>query len=176
MEKETLKKIFDFLEENGEHNAPLMWKLQNNIPITEKDDLIIKGDLDLTKTDIESLPDGLKVENNLSLYGCKNIQSLPEGLEVGGHLDLGYSNITSLPKGLKVGGSLSLFDCANITSLPEGLKVGRFLDLKHSNITSLPKGLKVGGNLYLNYTPLTKYSNEELRQMVNPGYINNIIR
>jgi hypothetical protein len=175
MEKETIKKIFKFLEENGEHNAPLMWKLQNNIPITEKDDLIIKGDLDLTKTDIESLPDGLKVENNLSLYGCKNIQSLPEGLEVGGHLDLGYSNITSLPKGLKVGGSLSLFDCANITSLPEGLKVGRFLDLKHSNITSLPKGLKVGGNLYLNYTPLTKYSNEELRQMVNPGYINRII-
>jgi len=176
MEKETLKKIFDFLEENGEHNAPLMWKLQNNIPITEKDDLIVKGDLDLTKTDIESLPDGLKVEANLSLYGCKNIQSLPEGLEVGGFLDLGYSNITSLPKGLKVGGSLSLFDCANITSLPEGLKVGRFLDLKHSNITSLPKGLKVGGRLFIKNTPLTKYSTEELRQMVNPGYINNIIR
>jgi hypothetical protein len=174
MKKETLKKIFKFLEENGEHNAPLMWKLQNNIPITE-DDLIVNGDLNLTKTDIESLPDGLNVEDILSLYGCKNIQSLPEGLEVGGHLDLGYSNITSLPKGLKVGGSLSLFDCANITSLPEGLKVGRFLDLKHSNITSLPKGLKVGGNLYLNYTPLTKYSNEELRQMVNPGYINRII-
>ena len=133
MEKETLKKIFEFLEENGEHNAPLMWKLQNNIPITE-DDLIVNGDLNLTKTDIESLPDGLKVENNLSLYGCKNIQSLPKGLEVGEDLDLG-----------------------------------------HSNITSLPKGLKVGGNLYLNYTPLTKYSNEELRQMVNPGYINRII-
>jgi hypothetical protein len=135
MEKETLKKIFDFLEENGEHNAPLMWKLQNNIPITEKDDLIVKGDLDLTKTDIESLPDGLKVEANLSLYGCKNIQSLPEGLEVGGFLDLGYSNITSLPK-----------------------------------------GLKVGGRLFIKNTPLTKYSTEELRQMVNPGYINNIIR
>ena len=170
MKKETLKKIFKFLEENGEHNAPLMWKLQNNIPITE-DDLIVNGDLNLTKTDIESLPDGLKVENNLSLYGCKNIQSLPEGLEVGGHLDLGYSNITSLPKGLKVGGSLSLFDCANITSLPEGLKVGRNLDLGFTKIISLPRGLKVEGFIDLNGTKLTEYTDDELRKMIKPGYI-----
>ena len=134
MEKETLKKIFTFLEEEENKDKPFMWKLMNNEPLTDEE-LFVEGDLDLTKTDIESLPDGLKVEANLSLYGCKNIQSLPEGLEVGGFLDLGYSNITSLPK-----------------------------------------GLKVGGRLFIKNTPLTKYSTEELRQMVNPGYINDIIR
>jgi len=134
MEKETLKKIFTFLEEEENKDKPFMWKLMNNEPLTDEE-LFVEGDLDLTETDIKSLPEGLEVEDNLSLYGCKNIQSLPEGLKVGGFLDLG-----------------------------------------HSNITSLPKGLKVWGRLFIKNTPLTKYSTEELRQMVNPGYINNIIR
>jgi hypothetical protein len=134
MEKETLKKIFTFLEEEENKDKPFMWKLMNNEPLTDEE-LFVEGDLDLTETDIELLPDGLNVEDILSLYGCKNIQSLPEGLEVGEDLDLG-----------------------------------------HSNITSLPKGLKVWGRLFIKNTPLTKYSTEELRQMVNPGYINNINR
>ena len=134
MEKETLKKIFTFLEEEENKDKPFMWKLRNNEQLTDEE-LFVEGDLDLTETDIKSLPEGLEVEDNLSLYGCKNIQSLPEGLKVGGFLDLG-----------------------------------------HSNITSLPKGLKVWGRLFIKNTPLTKYSTEELRQMVNPGYINNIIR
>jgi hypothetical protein len=134
MEKETLKKIFTFLEEEENKDKPFMWKLMNNEPLTDEE-LFVEGDLDLTETDIESLPDGLNVEDILSLYGCKNIQSLPEGLKVGEDLDLG-----------------------------------------HSNITSLPKGLKVWGRLFIKNTPLTKYSTEELSQMVNPGYINKIIR
>ena len=134
MEKETLKKIFTFLEEEENKDKPFMWKLMNNEPLTDEE-LFVEGDLDLTETDIESLPDGLNVEDILSLYGCKNIQSLPKGLEVGEDLDLG-----------------------------------------HSNITSLPKGLKVWGRLFIKNTPLTKYSTEELSQMVNPGYINKIIR
>jgi hypothetical protein len=135
MEKEILKKIFTFLEEEENKDKPFMWKLMNNEPLTDEE-LFVEGDLDLTETDIESLPDGLNVEDNLSLYGCKNIQSLPEGL--------------------KVGEDLWLEDCKN---------------LKY-----LPKGLKVWGRLFIKNTPLTKYSTEELRQMVNPGYINNIIR
>ena len=149
MEKETLKKIFDFIKTKDNRNIPFMWKLKNNEPITE-DDLIVNGDLNL---------------------GHSKITSLPEGLEVGGFLDLSYSLINSLPEGLKVGGSLSLFDCSNITSLPEGLKVGRNLDLGATNITSLPRGLKVEGYIELNGTKLTGYSDGELRNMVKPGYI-----
>ena len=113
MEKEALKRIFEFLEEKGEHRIPLRWKLVNNIPLT-KEDLNVKGDLDLS--DLE---------------------------------------ITSLPKGLKVGGDL---------------------DLYNTEIRLLPQGLKVGGYLYINTTPLTKYTDEELREMIKPGFIKGKIK
>ena len=104
MEKEQLKRIFQFLEDNQEHNAPFLWKHINNIPLTEEE-LNIKGNLDLRLSRITSLPKGLKVGGDLNL-GYTLLTSLPEGLEVGGNLFLTISKITSLPKGLKVGGNL----------------------------------------------------------------------
>jgi len=86
MEKETLKNIFNFLEENERHQTPFLWKWVNNY--LTKEDLNVKGDLDLE-------------------FSKKT--SLPEGLKVGGNLDLSYSNITSLPEGLKVGDNLYIF-------------------------------------------------------------------
>ena len=128
MEKETIKRIFDFLEEKGEYRAPVKWKLINNIPLT-KEELNVKGDLDLR-----------------------------------------FSSITSLPEGLKVGGDLSLRG-SKITSLPEGLKVGGNFSLSYTNITSLPKGLEVLGWLFITDTGLGIYSDEELREMIKPGFI-----
>ena len=104
MEKETLKRIFDFLEEKGEHNAPLLWKLKNDIPLIEED-LNVKGDLDFKNVKITSLPEGLKVGDYLDLTGLP-ITSLPEGLKVGSGLYLSHTSITSLPEGLEVGGRL----------------------------------------------------------------------
>jgi hypothetical protein len=149
MEKETLKKIFEFLEENGEHNAPILWKLKNNIPLTDED-LIVKGNLDLSYTNITSLPEGLRVDGNLNLIGL-DIKSLPEGLKVDGNLDLN--------------------GCKNIELLPDGLKVGGWLDLENTSITALPKGLKIHGDLYRKNTELEKYSDYELHNMIKPGYI-----
>jgi len=108
MEKETLKKIFDFLEEEGEHKVPFMWKWLTNEPLTEED-LNIK-DLDLTFSNVESLPDGLNVDGDLNLTFCENISSLPEGLIVRGNLILeACSQLHSLPKGLKVYGTLYIY-------------------------------------------------------------------
>jgi len=101
MKKETLKRIFDFLEKKENKNPPFKWKLIFNEPLT-KEELTIDGDLDLA---------------------FSQITSLPEGLEVKGNLDLSSTNITSLPEGLFVWGNLSLSDCKKITRLPEGLKV-----------------------------------------------------
>ena len=89
MKNEALKRIFEFLEDKEEHKAPFIWKLENNIPLTEEE---------------------LNVKGNLNLHSFKKL-------------------------------------------------------------TSLPKGLKVGGNLYIYNTPLTKYSDNELREMVKLGFI-----
>ena len=102
----------------------------------------ISGDVNLSKSKIESLPDGLKVV---------------------GSLDLSDSNIKFLPKGLKVGGSLSL-SYSKIESLPDGLKVGKFLYLSGSNIESLPKDLKVGKDIYLNHDLEKKYKAPRITQ------------
>jgi hypothetical protein len=128
MEKEQLKRIFEFLEEKEEQNPPFKWKLLNNKPLSE-DDLDVKGDLYLSSTEIDSLPEDLKVKYTLFL-----------------------ENTT-------------------ITYLPEGLKVGYNLYLYNSRINSLPKGLQVGGGLFIRNTPLEDYSDEQLREMIKPGFI-----
>jgi hypothetical protein len=156
MEKETIRKIFTFLEENEGHQTPFLWKYVNNIPLTEKD-LNIEGDLDLTDTDIKSLPDGLKIAGNLNLTET-DMESLPERLEVAGNLYLDHSFIKSLPKDLKVGG---------------------YLSIEATYIKSLPRGLQVGGDLYLNDSKLHKnidYNDSSelesiIKKMVEPGYI-----
>ena len=148
MEKETLKNILNFIKENDNRNIPFTWKLLNNEPFTE-DDLNVKYDLFLANTSIKSLPKGLKVGGDLNLLDSE-IRYLPEGLEVGGDLNLENTNITFLPKGLKVGDEL---------------------DLAYTYITSLPKGLKVGGILIIIESELLKYSDKEIRKMIEPGYI-----
>jgi len=93
MKNEALKRIFDFLEGNEEHKTPFIWKLINNQPLTEEE-LNFKGNLNLAHSEISFLPEGLKVRGNLSLYSCKNIKSLPKGLEVNGFLIIGFAKIT----------------------------------------------------------------------------------
>ncbi len=169
MEKETLKKIFDFIKKNDNRNVPFIWKLLNNEPFTEEE-LNIKGNLELVNSKITSLPEGLKVGKHLFLAYSK-ITSLPKGLEVGGNLHLNYTSISSLPNDLKIRGLLDLYSCKDLISLPEGFEVGGRLYLNETNITSLPKGLKVGGNLHITRTPLRKYKDEQLREMIKPGII-----
>ena len=37
MKKEQLKRIFEFLEEKGEHKTPFLWKWENGEPLTEEE-------------------------------------------------------------------------------------------------------------------------------------------
>ena len=66
MKKEVLKRIFDFFEKNEgkshkDKGSP-KWKIIFNEPITEED-LNVKGYLFLSKKNITSLPEGLKVSS-----------------------------------------------------------------------------------------------------------------
>jgi len=154
MEKDTIRSIFKFLENEENRKTPIFWKILNNEPI-EQDDLIVNGDINMEYSNIESLPEGLHINGDFSLFGSE-IKSLPKDLYVGENLSVGY--------------------CDNLTSLPEGLYVGGNLSLAGTNITSLPKGLKVDGFLFIRFTPLVNFSDEELIKMIKPtddvdGYI-----
>jgi len=108
----------------------------------------IDGDLDLYKTNIESLG---------------NLQS------VGGNLNLYDSKIKSLGSLQSVGGYFNLFE-TKIESLGNLRSVGGWLDLRGTKIESLGNLRSVGGWLYLRKTPISiKYSEKEIREMVNVG-------
>ena len=178
MEKEQLKRIFEFLEEKEnkltKEKGTLRWKIVFNEPLT-KEDLNFEDNLFLADTIITSLPEGLKVGGWLIL-NRSSITSLPKGLKVGSYLNLrSCQGLTSLPEGLEVVGDLLLYNSKNIESLPEGLKVGGDLDLRDTTIGSLPEALKVGANLYIKNTALLEYTDEELREMVKPGFIKGYI-
>ena len=152
MEKQTLKNILNFLEDNEgkkhRYKNTFIWKYMFNEPLT-KEDLVFKGDLYLENLDISELPEGLYVKGDLNLYS---------------------SPIQELPKGLKIGGDLDLYG-SDIDKLPEGLKVGRDLNIQYSFISSLPKGLKVYGDLNIDSSKLSRFSDEELYEMIIPGFI-----
>ena len=132
MEKQTLKNILNFLEDNEEkkhkYKNTFIWKDVFNESLT-KEDLVFKGDLYLENLDISGLPEGLQVDGDLNLYS---------------------SPIQELPKGLKIGGDLDLYG-SDIDKLAEGLKVGRDLNIDSSE--------------------LSRFSDEELSEMIIPGFI-----
>ena len=116
-----------------------------------------KGNLDLSKTPITSLPDNL--------------------LKVGGNLILNSTKITSLPDNFQVDGALLLF-YTKIKSLPNNLQIGQNLYLSFTKINSLPDNLQVDGNLSLYDTPLAKkYNSIEIKQMIEDkgGYVKGAI-
>ena len=178
MDRNTLRKIFDFIEEK-ESKSSLAYKILNDFDNIRDNELIVNGNLNLENKNLTSLPEGLKVGHSLDLSGCTNLTSLPNGLKVGRSLILsGCTSLKSLPDGLQVGYHLNLEDCTNLTSLPDGLKVGDKLNLRScTNLTSLPDGLKVEGDLYLANTPLAKYTDGELLEMIGSnGCIKGIIK
>jgi hypothetical protein len=154
MEIETIKNILDFIEkeENKKHKdkGTLRWKFMFNEPLT-KEDLIVRGDLDIS---------GI------------NIQYLPKGLKVIGNADFRFSSLKTFPEKLFVKGDLN-FEWTSFKSLPGDLYVGRNLDLSYSDVETLSKGLKVERDLHIVNTPLAKLSDEKIREIIEPdGFIN----
>ena len=108
---------------------------------------IVRGTLYLPHSQIQSLPEGLKVCGDLDL-AYSQIRTLPDDLWVGGDLNLSYSQINELPSNLEAGGGLFLWDTP-IASLPNGLKVGGSLYLNRIiSFGSLPADLKVGRRVF----------------------------
>jgi len=156
----------DFFHENP-------WKawqiLQEVLEARGNPPYTIGGDLNLSDTSIESLGNLTSVEGDLFLYNT-SIEFLGDLTSVGGDLYLHDTPIKSLGNLQSVGGDLDLQN-TSIKSLENLTSVGGYLDLLYGTpIESLGNLESVGGDLYLYDTPLSeKYTEEEIRQMVNVG-------
>ena len=99
MEKEALKRIFEFLKEK-EGKSSIKWKIIHNEPFKEEEfteeELIFDEYLDLSGINITSLPKGLQVWGDFYLRNCKSLTSLPEGLKVSGKLQLKKTPLAEL--------------------------------------------------------------------------------
>jgi len=174
MERNTIEKILNFLQNNEGKEVPERWveklklieKLENHIGGIQFKHV---GDLDLEGLNIRKLPNDLYVTGYLSLYNCKQLTELPDKLHVGETCWLDDPNITELPDYLHVRHDL-LLARSNIIKLPNGLHVGQSLDLRGTNITELPNGLYIGRTLFIKETPLAeKYTDIEIYKMVMLG-------
>ena len=92
-----------------------------------------------------------------------------EGLvSITSFLNLSGTQIKSLPNLKSVGNFLSLIDTP-IESLENLISVGGYLNIRGTELESLPKLQSVGGNLYLNEYFSEKYTDEEIRNIINVG-------
>ena len=117
-------------------------------------------------------------DNRKTPFVWKLINNEPfteDELNIKGDLELQGQDIQQLPDGIHVKNDL-LLNSTPIKKLPKGLRVGDNLYIQYTKITSLPEGLQVGGNLHVYNTTLAKLSDEELREMVKPGFIKGKIR
>lgn len=118
------------------------------------DNLTVNGYLDLNNTEIEYLPDNLVVSDSLYLYETK-IKELPNNLIVGNSLYLNKTEIRELPNNLTIGGGLYLTD-SKIQELPDNLNVGENLYLNRTEIKYLPENLIVGGSFDFKMSKIRK--------------------
>jgi hypothetical protein len=120
-----------------------------------------KGDLDLSESPIEKLPDNLiEVNGYLDLTGCINLKELPNNLKVETSLYLTNTSIETLPDNLvKINGDLDLDNCKNLKSLNNLKYINGYLYLSNCiNLKELPNNLKVKDSLYLSNTPIKELS------------------
>ena len=106
------------------------------------------------------------IGSNLNLENMP-IESLGNLTSVGGYLDLRNTSIKSLGNLTSVAGGLGLRNTP-IESLGNLTSVGGDLRLLETPIESLGNLTSIGGGLYLVNTPISKkYTEEEVREMVN---------
>ena len=118
--------FFKFLEDKVGKRAPLKVKLLNDPRSIAEEDLYVAGNLDLEKTNIETLPDNLNIEGTLYLDHTP-IKTLPKNLKVGGNLFLTDSSIEKLPKDLEVFGDLVIRHTPLANKYLDKFSVGQLL-------------------------------------------------
>ncbi len=140
---EHILSFFRFLKEKRGKNIPFVYRLLHEADTLTKDELIVRGDLDLSGMHIQTLPEGLLIVGDLDLKDAVILGNLPP-MTVRGSLELQGSNIMTLPEGLKVGKFLDIADTPLADTIPQRIEgIREFL---HSYFEE--RGVHVSGEIY----------------------------
>ena len=148
------KKVDQYVKEGSRGDLDLTGAPEN---LVLPKDFNVWGDLDLARTKLKTLPEGLVVDGNLWIEQS-DIETLPEYLRVYGSLSANQSKLVELPEGFVAEGNLHIVD-VQIKRFPSDFKIGRNINAFKSGLEQLPEGLTVKGTLRLGHTPLRKLPN-----------------
>lgn len=141
-----------FLQDKKGKDIPLKFKILFTPESITDEDLTTEESLDLSFSELPSLPDNLNIGGSLLLRG---------------------STLEQLPKNLRVGLSLSLPN-TSIKELPDDLRVGFNLDIQLTPIKRIPYNLRIGNNFWIGGSKLDEYyADWEVAEMIKEkgGYI-----
>lgn len=80
----NLDKVFDFIKDKRGYEYPFLYKLLNDIPLSE-DDLNVRGDLTLYDSNLDTLPNKLTIMGDL-LMSDSSFKKIPNGLKIYGDM------------------------------------------------------------------------------------------
>jgi hypothetical protein len=104
---------------------------------------------------LNSIPDGVTIGGEVDLRGVE-IERLPKDMTIKGSLYISQTQIRELPEGLTVEGNLDL-STTLIERLGPRLRVHQDLTIvMNGTLKSLPENLEVGGNLTISFGSLEK--------------------
>ena len=134
-----LLKIYNYVKNKRTDDLALIDSTLTHLPnwLT-----IVYGDLFITNSNIEDIPDSLIIKG--SIFAINSKLKIFTKSEVFNNLNIDYSQITKLLDGLIIDGYLSV----------EGVQFEQF-----------PKNLVIKGNFYIKNSNLEQFSNTELREM-----------
>lgn len=142
----SIKELPDNLTVNGDLIFPPMSQIKA-LP----NNLTVKGRLDISGTNINELPNDLKVGSLVA--SCSYITSIPSGVYIERDICVNHSQLADLPDNITIEGNLHLSG-THIEKLPRGLKVGGYIDISHTGIRQLPDDIEIRGSIYAQYTSL----------------------
>jgi ribosomal protein S13 len=154
----------------AEEASEFMYNFMVEKPTTKQEVTTISN---VVRSSSPQIKDETKSKNNTqsSLIDDKGLDKIEKYIQNGskGNLDLTPYYINSIGNLKTVGGDLDIVS-SDIKSLGDLESVDGYLNLYDTKIDSFGKLKYVGKGLYINSTPLSKkYSEDEIRQMINVG-------
>ena len=113
--------------------------------------LVFPDTLEITDSDLKSLPSNLIVQGHCNLLGASQLKSISTGLSVHKNLTINQcTKLTHMEDNISVYGDLKINYCLRLTTLGNAMKVGGFSLISNSGwFDSLPDDLQANGPIYL---------------------------